>query len=288
MSFQSVIEWVLAGLATWGYPIVFLVTAGENIFVLGSFVPGDVVTAAAAVAAATNPAARLTPWALIALGTFGSLLGANVSYVIGRRGGRDLIERVGPRFGMDIQAIEAAEEFFEKRGAATVFLGRFVAVVKNIVPALAGASKMNIFWFELYSLLSAAVYACVLVGVGWFLGDNFQRGLKVFGAFSWLMLMAVVIAAIAMVMAKRKADKRIIAKNAAVFEELHPDEAEEIAEASERAKEERAARRAARRAHGKDVGRDDDPAGDGPEVVSGDAGGSADAHAKVSPEDDGE
>lgn len=258
MSFQSVIEWVLAGLATWGYPIVFLVTAGENIFVAGSFVPGDVVTAAAAVAAATNPAAHLTPWALIALGTAGSLLGANISYVIGRRGGRDLIERVGPRFGMDIQAIEAAEEFFEKRGAATVFLGRFVAVVKNIVPALAGASKMNIFWFELYSFLSGALYASVLVGVGWFLGDNFQRGLKYFGAFSWLMLMVVVVGAIALTMAKRKADKRIVAKNAARFEELHPDEAEEIAEASERAKEERAARRAARRARGKGGDGDDD------------------------------
>jgi membrane protein DedA with SNARE-associated domain len=243
MNFQAAIDWVLGGLAMWGYPIVFFITALENVFVLGSFVPGDVVTAAAAVAAATNPAAHLSPWVLIALGTFGSLLGANVSYVIGRRGGRDLIERVGPRFGMDVKAIEAAEEFFEKRGPATVFLGRFVAVVKNIVPALAGAGKMNLFWFELYSLVSAAVYASVLVGVGWYLGDNFQRGLKYFGAFSWLLLVAVVVGAIALRMAKRKTDKRIIAKNAARFEELHPDEAEEIAEARERAKAARAAKR---------------------------------------------
>jgi membrane protein DedA with SNARE-associated domain len=219
MNLQAVIEWVLASLAAYGYPIVFVVTLLENVFVVGSFVPGDMVTAAAAVAAATNPAAHLSPIWLIAIGTLGSVLGANVSYVIGYRGGRELIERVGPRFGVDVKAIEAAEEFFGRRGSETIFLARFVAVIKNVVPALAGASRMNLFWFELYSVLSALVYAGVIVGVGWFLGDNFRAGLKYFGAFSWLLFVAVIAGAVALTVAKRKRDKRLIAKNAAAFEE---------------------------------------------------------------------
>jgi membrane protein DedA with SNARE-associated domain len=226
MDFQGVTEWVLGALATYGYPIVLLVTTLENVFVLGSFVPGDVITAAAAVAAATKPAAHLSPWLLIAVGTVGSVLGANVSYVIGYRGGRDLIERIGPRFGVDVKAIEAAEEFFGRRGSETIFLARFVAVIKNVIPAIAGASRMNLFWFELYSFLSALVYASALVGVGWFLGENFRVGLKYFGAFSWLLFVVVIGGAVALIMAKRRREARMVARNAAAFEDEHAEESE--------------------------------------------------------------
>lgn len=216
---QSLLEWALAGLAVYGYPIVLAVTLLENVFVVGSFVPGDVITAASAVAAATESAADLSPWLLIAVATVGSLIGANVSYVIGLRGGRELIERVGPRFGVDTKAIEAAEEYFAAHGSETVFLARFVAVIKNVVPAIAGASRMSLFWFELYSFLSALVYASALVGVGWFLGENFRVGLKYFGAFSWLALMAIVAAGVALWYGKRRRDNRLIAVNAEAFEE---------------------------------------------------------------------
>jgi membrane-associated protein len=221
MDFQALVQWVLAAIATYGYPIVLVATMLENVFVLGSVVPGDMITATAAVAAATNPEAHLNPLWLVALGTLGSVLGANVSYVIGYRGGRELIERVGPRFRIDVKAIEAAEEFFSKRGSETIFLARFVAVIKNVVPALAGASRMNLFWFELYSILSAVIYAGAIVGVGWFLGENFRVGLKYFGAFSWLLFVLVIAGAVALTMAKRKTDKRLIARNAAEFEEEH-------------------------------------------------------------------
>ena len=227
---QSLLEWALGALATYGYPVVLLVTLLENVFVVGSFVPGDVITAASAVAAATEPSARLSPWLLIAIATLGSLVGANISYVIGLRGGRELIERVGPRFGIDSKAIEAAEEYFARHGSETIFLARFVAVIKNVVPAIAGASRMNVFWFELYSLLSAFVYGCALVGVGWFLGENFRVGLKYFGAFSWLALMAISAVGVVLWVGKRRRDKRLIATNAEAFEE---DQAVSGPEASE-------------------------------------------------------
>jgi membrane protein DedA with SNARE-associated domain len=218
---QSLLEWALAGLAVYGYRIVFAATALENVFVLGSFVPGDVVTAGAAVAATTPEGAHLSPWLLIAVATIGSLIGNNISYTIGRRGGRELIERIGPRFGIDVTAIEATEEYFSVHGSTTILIGRFVAVLKNIAPAVAGASRMNLFWFELYSLIAALAYSCVLVGVGWFLGENFQAGLRYFGMASWLLFAAVIGVGIWLWRRKRRHDKRIIAENAAEFEGQH-------------------------------------------------------------------
>ena len=221
MNAQTLVAWALAALAAYGYPIVFVATTMENVFVVGSFTPGDVITAGAAVAAATSAGDHLSPWWLIAVAAAGSLLGTNISYAIGRLGGKGLIERVGPRFGIDSSAIEAAEEYFGRHGSATVFLAKFVAVLKNVVPTVAGASRMNLLSFELYSLTAGAVYSCVLVGVGWFLGENFRAGLRYFGAASWLLFAAVLAGGVWLWLRKRRHDLRLVAENAAEFEQEH-------------------------------------------------------------------
>ena len=221
MNAQTLLAWALAALAAYGYPIVFGATTLENVFVVGSFTPGDVITAGAAVAAATNAGDHLSPWWLIAIAVAGSLVGTNVSYAIGRLGGTGLIERLGPRFGIGSSAIEAAEEYFSRHGSETILLARFVAVLKNVAPAIAGASRMNLFWFELYSLVASVVYSCVLVGVGWFLGENFRVGLRYFGAVSWLLFAAVLAGGVWLWLRKRRHDQRLIAENAAEFEQEH-------------------------------------------------------------------
>jgi len=212
------LAWVLGALAAWGYTITFFATLLENLFIVGSFTPGDVITAGAAVAATTPEGAHLSPWLLILVATIGSVIGANISYYVGHRGGRDLIERMGPRFGIGKESIEATEEYFHRHGSETVLFARFIAVLKNVTPALAGASRMSLFWFELYTLISAAAYASVLVGVGWFLGSNFRTGLKYFGAVSWVAFALVVAVGVALFIGKRRHDRRLIAENAAEFE----------------------------------------------------------------------
>lgn len=225
---QHILDWAIAALAAYGYRIVFLATILENVFIVGSFTPGDVITAASAVAATTDAGAHLSPWLLIGVATIGSVVGANISYLIGYQGGRDLIERIGPRFGMKTSAIEAAEEYFGRHGSETIFLSRFVAVLKNIAPALAGASRMSLFWFELYSLVSGLLYSATLVGLGWFLGENFQAGLKYFGALSWVLFAVFAAAGVWLWLRKRRHDARLIAENAAEFEREHDiDEGDE-------------------------------------------------------------
>ncbi len=225
----SLLSWALGALATWGYVIVFVATVLESLFVVGSFTPGDVITAAAAFTATTPQGHALSPWLLLAVATAGSFIGSNMSYFIGRRGGREFIERIGPRFGINQQAIEAGEEYFERRGSQTILIARFVAVLKNLTPALAGASRMNLFWFEVYSLIGSLGYAAILVAVGWFFGANFAAGLKYFGVFSWLLFAVIIAVGVVLFIGKRRHDRRLVAQNAAEFEEDHPEEAKQIA-----------------------------------------------------------
>ena len=218
---QSILDWSLSERGVYGYLIVFLATLGENIFILGSFVPGDIITAAAAFTATTPQGAHLSIWGLLAVATLGSIIGMNVSYFIGVRGGSDLLSRLGPRFGITIEDIEAGEEYFEKHGALTILLARFVAVLKNMSPAIAGASRMRIAVFEVFALIASVGYAAILMAVGWFLGENFQAGLKYFGAFSWVAFLAVVVAAVLAWRSKRRHDAKLLAEKAAEFEAEH-------------------------------------------------------------------
>ena len=218
---QSILDWALSALGAWGYLIVFVATVLENLFIIGSFTPGDVLTAAAAFTAASEQGSGLNPFVIFALATLGTFIGTNISYFIGRRGGRDLIERVGPRFGVKVEAIEAGEEYFFRHGSQTIIIARFVAVMKNLAPALAGASRMNLFWFEVYTLIGSLGYSGVLVGIGWFLGANFRQGLAYLGAFSWLVFGIVLAGAIALWVGKRRHDRRLLAREAAEWETQH-------------------------------------------------------------------
>lgn len=218
---NSILTWAIAALDQYGYAIVFAATVLENLFIVGSFTPGDVVTAAAAFTATTPAGHSTSVGGLFVAAVLGTWVGTNISYFIGVRGGQTLIERVGPRFGISIEAIEAGEEYFERRGPVTIVFARFVAVMKNLAPTIAGASRMKLVVFELYSFVGALMYAGILIAVGWFLGANFQQGLKYFGAFSWLMFVIVVVVVVALWQGKRRRDKRLVARQSARFEAEH-------------------------------------------------------------------
>jgi len=219
---QNILNWALGALDQHGYAIVFAATVLENLFIIGSFTPGDVITTAAAFTASTPTGNSLSVGGLFAAAVAGTWIGSNISYLVGARGGLAFIERVGPRFGISVEAIEAGDEYFDRRGPATIIFARFVAVMKNLAPTIAGASRLKLWVFEVYSLIGAVLYAGILVALGWFLGENFRQGLKYFGAFSWLMFIIVLVMIIVIWQGKRRRDKRVIMRQAALFEAEHP------------------------------------------------------------------
>ena len=105
----ALLDWFLALLETWGYLIVFLFTVSENIFVIGSFTPGETVVMAAGF---VSVGGALNPWLVGIASVIGTLTGSNLSYWFGRRGGRDALVRWGGRF-FDEERILAAEDAHE-------------------------------------------------------------------------------------------------------------------------------------------------------------------------------
>lgn len=188
----GVIDWFLAALATWGYLIVLGFTIFENLFVVGSFTPGETVVIAAALVASRGSLSIAGVWLASVVGT---VIGGNVSYWIGRRAGMGtvsaLIERIattriGRLFNVDTSGLDEVTEHFHTQGSKTVLISRFAIGAKNFVPAVAGATRMPAFWFELYTLIGAVLYTSLMCAIGWFLGANLDYALHVASAIGWV------------------------------------------------------------------------------------------------------
>lgn len=177
----AVLDWFLGLLGQWGYPITLLFTVLENLFVIGSFTPGETVVMAAGFVAERG---ALNPWFVGVSSLVGTVIGSNLSYWFGRRGGREALLRWGGRF-FDEERLTAAEEYFENHGNKTVLISRFAAGFKNFVPVIAGASRMRVWIFELYTLIGAVIYTTLMVTLGWVFAENFQRALDIARGLTW-------------------------------------------------------------------------------------------------------
>jgi membrane-associated protein len=170
------IDALLVAMGPWAYLAAFLGGALENLFIAGSFVPGETVVMVVAAAAVRDPQVSIVAvWVASIVGT---VAGSSLSYAIGRIGGRPLLDVVVGRFPRLTKGLDDAEHYFEIHGTKTIFLARFTAGFKNFAPMLAGVSRMSLAPFQIYTVLSALVYSTGLCIVGYFFGTHMERVLK--------------------------------------------------------------------------------------------------------------
>jgi membrane protein DedA with SNARE-associated domain len=177
-------------LATWGYLAVFLFV---GIDAAGIPFPGETMLIVAAIYAGTG---ALQIPIVIAAAALGAFVGFDVSYIIGRTGGRAFILRFGKYVRLDINKIERAEEFFEKYGNWAIFLGRFVSVGRAWAALLAGLNRMPWPTFLIFNAASAVVWALLFGVLGFELGHNLpllHRVLRIIGIAGVVALAVVVI-----------------------------------------------------------------------------------------------
>ncbi|HEV2317190.1 MAG TPA: DedA family protein [Thermoplasmata archaeon] len=110
---------------------------------------------------------------VIVVAVAGGLVGAVIAYEVGRWGGRGLIRRWGAKLRLGDDDLRRAEEFFDRRGEATVFVARLVPLARAYISYPAGAAEMNRGRFALFTVLGATPFAVALVYLGVLLGKNY-------------------------------------------------------------------------------------------------------------------
>lgn len=191
----SIIDWFLSLLDSWGYVLVTLFTISENVFIIGSFTPGETMVIAAAFVTTADPGTLWLPlvWLCSVVGT---MIGSNVSFAFGRRGGRDALMKYGHRFHINDERIAEAEAYFDLHGSKTIFFSRFATGLKNFVPVIAGVSKMPPLHFQGWTLLSAVTYTSIMCAIGVLVGENFERALAIargFGVFGFVLFLGIIV-----------------------------------------------------------------------------------------------
>ena len=111
-------------------------------------------------------------WIVVIVATLGNTLGSLVAYGIGAWGGRPFLERYGRYLLIRPHEIELADHFFERYGAATVFVGRLLPIVRTFISFPAGVTRMPLGTFVLYSTLGAFPWSILLVYAGTVLGAH--------------------------------------------------------------------------------------------------------------------
>ncbi|MBI4743816.1 MAG: DedA family protein [Actinobacteria bacterium] len=167
----------------YGYYVVFIASLLENIMVIGLFFPGEIILIGASAFAAQNH--FKLPY-IILNGIIGAIIGNNIGYFIGRKGGRPFIEKFGDRFFISKERILAAEKYFDEHGPKTILIGRFIGGVRVFIAAIAGASRMDYKKFIFYTCLSVIFWTVTASVAGYFFGQNWPFLLKIIRRIGWI------------------------------------------------------------------------------------------------------
>jgi len=183
-----------------GYPVLFLLVMAES---GGVPIPGETSLIAAALLASQG---KLEIGLVIAIAAAGAIVGDNLGYLIGRKGGRWLLQRPGRFQRQRLQVLTTGEPFFERQGPKAVFFGRFLLGLRVWASWLAGATRMHwrsfVFW-------NACGGICWATGVGllaYFLGNSAGSAIKAFGLYG---LLALVLAVVSGLVAHRRHQRRM-------------------------------------------------------------------------------
>lgn len=157
---------ILALIERYGY---FFVLLGAMLQSVGLPLPAQTVLLTAGVMAGQG---ILDPFYAIAFGASGAILGSQLGYLIGRKGGHPFVLRWGRYVGATEGRLDRAEGFFKEHGRRAVFAARFVPVLKTFGYLAAGVVRMPRGIFFRYDLLGTTVWAAVSVLAGFFISES--------------------------------------------------------------------------------------------------------------------
>jgi len=187
-------------LATWGYLALFVAT-----FISAMALPiGAEIAIGYAGALASGQLLKTTGHdhlqlgLVIAVATAGEVVGSVAGYLIGRFGGRPLVDKVGRYILLTHKDLDRAEAWFARRGEPFVLFGRFIPLLRSFVSLAAGLGEMAIGKFLAFTVLGCAIWCAGLASIGYLLGTSWHHVIKAFSYAGYvvggLIVVAVVIA----------------------------------------------------------------------------------------------
>lgn len=148
-----------------------LLPALEASALVGLVIPGET---AVFVGGLTARAGHLPLWAVVTAAGVGAVVGDQVGYRVGRRLGPGLLTRLPQRLQRDGR-VDRAVALVGRRGGLAVLAGRWTALLRALMPGLAGAGGMSVRTFTVFNLIGGLTWAAAVTSLGYAAGAAYQQ-----------------------------------------------------------------------------------------------------------------
>jgi membrane protein DedA with SNARE-associated domain len=196
----------------WGYLAVAGVIGVES---FGVPAPGQTIMVAAAIYAG---AGRLNVVAVAAIAFVAAVLGDNIGYWIGVRGGRRIVHRFGKYVLITPERLERAEKFFARRGNRIVVVARFIDGLRQLNGVIAGITAMPWRTFLIYNAIGAALWVGWWTTISYLLGTHLVEIIEQVHRYKWWAMAAVAVVVAAYIILHVRHIRRRRARAAAAAE----------------------------------------------------------------------
>ena len=190
LDLQNLLEEVSNTLGAWTYLLVGVFAFAETGAFVGLVVPGETVMLLGGAVAGQG---AIDIYLLIGIAWFSAWAGDTTSFFLGRRLGREFVMKHGPRVGISHERFEKVEDYFSRHGGKTIFIGRFISLVRAFAPFIAGSSGMRYRAFVPYSILGTGLWASAHILVGYFFSRSIETAAKYAGKGAFLLATLIVV-----------------------------------------------------------------------------------------------
>jgi membrane protein DedA with SNARE-associated domain len=184
-----------------GYWAIFALIGLES---LGIPLPGESILIAAGIYAGHTH--RLSVWLIFLVAAAGAIIGDNVGFWIGDRGGYQLLRRYGHYVRVDETKIKIGRYIFDRHGGKVVFFGRFVSVLRTYAAFLAGTNRMRWRNFLIFNAAGGVVWAGIYTFASYAAGNTLRN---VSGSINIALGAVAAVAVVAAILLVRRQAKRL-------------------------------------------------------------------------------
>ncbi len=161
------LETLFEQVGLWIYIVLFFIIFSETGFVVTPFLPGDSLLFAVG---ALSSREFICPWTSVLILSLAATLGNTVNYHIGKWVGPKIFYKENSKL-LNKKHLQSTAIFYEKHGAKTIIIARFLPIIRTFAPFVAGIGRMRYIKFQIYNVLSSILWSGSFITVGYLFGN---------------------------------------------------------------------------------------------------------------------
>lgn len=130
---------------------------------------------------------------VIAVSILGGIIGSLTNYYLGYKFGNPLLYKLKEKYPKTKRAIKESNKWMEKYDKYSVMISRVIPVARTFISIIAGVTRMNIFYFILFSSIGIGIWNTLLINLGYFIGDNMDKITIILSRYTQILFVIIIL-----------------------------------------------------------------------------------------------